>query len=169
MVRTDQRSLRHLLQQPSTTPAQQNWVGKLLGYDFDIVYKAGSLNGAANALSRRDDELRQPTGPVVYTALSLPAWVDWTRIHEAELRDPALAKVHTALTNGQPTSSSYYSLINGQLFYKGCIVVPRASEWAAKLITEFHSTSSGTYRRVAASVYWPGMMCQSPGFIIVGC
>lgn len=31
VVRTDQRSLRHLLQQPLTTPAQQNWVGKLLG------------------------------------------------------------------------------------------------------------------------------------------
>nr|GMD47359.1 peroxidase 64 [Ipomoea batatas] len=35
-VRTDHRSLRHLLQQRITTPSQQNWVAKLMGYDFEI-------------------------------------------------------------------------------------------------------------------------------------
>lgn len=39
-VRTHQRSLRHLLQQSFTTLAQQNWVAKLLGYDFDVQYKS---------------------------------------------------------------------------------------------------------------------------------
>lgn len=55
-VRTDHCSLKHLLQQQITTPAQQNWVAKLMGYEFEIEYKPGSLNRAADALSRQSEE-----------------------------------------------------------------------------------------------------------------
>lgn len=38
VVYTNQKSLRFLLEQRVTTQAQQHWIAKLLGYDFDIVY-----------------------------------------------------------------------------------------------------------------------------------
>ncbi|KAD3069344.1 hypothetical protein E3N88_37224 [Mikania micrantha] len=53
IVYTDQKSLKFLLQQRVTTPDQQNWVAKLLGYDFEIQYKPGRSNRAADALSRQ--------------------------------------------------------------------------------------------------------------------
>lgn len=62
IVRTDQRSLRHLLTESLTTPAQQNWAAKLLGYDFTIVYKKGILN-------RKEEEL-------TYAALSTLVWLN---------------------------------------------------------------------------------------------
>ncbi|MCI40625.1 RNA-directed DNA polymerase (Reverse transcriptase), partial [Trifolium medium] len=40
------------MQQRIVTAEQQNWAAKLLGYDFDIVYKQGKLNKGADALSR---------------------------------------------------------------------------------------------------------------------
>ncbi|KAI5418586.1 hypothetical protein KIW84_042997, partial [Lathyrus oleraceus] len=52
VVYSDQKSLRHLLQQRITTADQQNWIAKLLGYHFEVVYKPGSENKAADALSR---------------------------------------------------------------------------------------------------------------------
>lgn len=52
VVHSDQRNLKQLLSQTLTTPAQQNWAAKLLGYEFEIMYKDGKTNKAADALSR---------------------------------------------------------------------------------------------------------------------
>lgn len=51
-IQTDQKSLKHLLEQNVTTPLQHTWLSKLMGYDCDIVYKKGSENSVADALSR---------------------------------------------------------------------------------------------------------------------
>ncbi|KAL1540610.1 hypothetical protein AAHA92_24938 [Salvia divinorum] len=36
---TDQCSLRFLLEQKVSTPEQQRWMAKLMGYDYEIVYR----------------------------------------------------------------------------------------------------------------------------------
>jgi hypothetical protein len=45
--------LKYLLEQRIITPEQQKWVSKLLGYEYDIIYRPGKTNFAADALSRR--------------------------------------------------------------------------------------------------------------------
>lgn len=52
-IRTDHQSLRFLSDQVAITPFQQRWVAKMLGYDFDVVYKRGINNRVADALSRQ--------------------------------------------------------------------------------------------------------------------
>ncbi|GKC33896.1 ty3-gypsy retrotransposon protein [Tanacetum coccineum] len=44
-VFTDQKSLKHLLEQRITTSDQQNWISKLLGYQFSICYKPKGNSG----------------------------------------------------------------------------------------------------------------------------
>ncbi|GKC84985.1 retrotransposon-related protein [Tanacetum coccineum] len=51
-IKTDHFRLKYLLSQKLTTPFQLKWVPKLLGYDYEIVYRRGVDNAAANALSR---------------------------------------------------------------------------------------------------------------------
>lgn len=51
-IKTDQKSLRSLLDQSLQTPEQQAWLHKFLGYDFRIKYKDGVENVATDALSR---------------------------------------------------------------------------------------------------------------------
>ncbi|KAF8391034.1 hypothetical protein HHK36_023334 [Tetracentron sinense] len=56
-IRTDQCSLKFLMEQRITTPAQQKWVAKLLGYDYEIIYRRGTKNLAADALSRQFEDM----------------------------------------------------------------------------------------------------------------
>ncbi|KAK9058002.1 hypothetical protein SSX86_022842 [Deinandra increscens subsp. villosa] len=39
IIRTDQKSLKHLMAQKISTPLQHVWLSKLMPYDFEIVYK----------------------------------------------------------------------------------------------------------------------------------
>ena len=39
IIRTDQKSLRNLMDQSLQTPEQQEWLHRFLGYDFTIKYK----------------------------------------------------------------------------------------------------------------------------------
>lgn len=52
MVRTDQRRLKHFLDQKVGTLMQQNQITKLLGYDLVVEYKRESKNRDVDALSR---------------------------------------------------------------------------------------------------------------------
>ena len=56
-VKTDHDSLKHFLEQRLSSEEQQKWVTKMLGYDFEIIYKKGKLNFVADALSRKNEEV----------------------------------------------------------------------------------------------------------------
>ena len=64
IVRTDHRSLKYLLEQCITTPAQTRWLPKLLGYDYVIEYKKGLENQGVDALSGKSE--------FKFLAISLP-------------------------------------------------------------------------------------------------
>lgn len=56
MIRTDHKSIKELRQQVIQTVVQQQYVKKLLWFDFSIEYKARSSNKAVDALSRIYEE-----------------------------------------------------------------------------------------------------------------
>ena len=54
MVKIDHDSIKHFLEQILSSEEQKKWVTKMLGYDFEIIYKKGKLNVVEDALSRND-------------------------------------------------------------------------------------------------------------------
>ncbi|KAJ9550331.1 hypothetical protein OSB04_014376 [Centaurea solstitialis] len=165
-VYSDQKSLKHLLHQRITTPDQQNWVAKLLGYHFDICYKAGRENRAADALSRRDDD-----GELCTSTVFQPIWVQGAQLVEEARSDPDLQKLIRQCQQ-QPGSLPGYEVRSGILYYKGRLVIPRNSKWIPELLAEFHKSATGghsgyyrTYRRLAANIYWPGMSLTTQRFV----
>ena len=50
VIKTDQQSVKYLLDQRVGTRAQQRWITKLLGYNFLVEYKKGKENVVVEAL-----------------------------------------------------------------------------------------------------------------------
>jgi hypothetical protein len=157
LVSTDQKSLKQLLQQRIVTAEQQNWTAKLLGYDFEIVYKQGKLNKGADALSR------------VYEAgemNALQSQIRWLQEEQVRIENQNDEKLHKIITEVQQDPEKWpgYEYKHGVLLYEGRLVLSAQSLMIPTLLEEFHSTPQGghsgfykTYRRLAANVYWIGM------------
>nr|GFC79231.1 putative mitochondrial protein [Tanacetum cinerariifolium] len=54
IIKINHFSLKYLLEQRISTPAQMKWLPKLMRFDYEIIYKRGIENEAADALSRVD-------------------------------------------------------------------------------------------------------------------
>jgi len=112
------------------TIPQHHWVGKLLGFDFSIEYKAGSTNTVADALSRHDTE------EAVALAFSAPRFNFVDRLRQATSSDPALVALKDELTAG--TRAAPWSLVDGLVAYKGCLYIPPASPLLREMLTVTH-------------------------------
>lgn len=154
IIQTDQRSLRYLLEQRILTPEQQKWMAKLVGYDYEITFKPGKSNGAADALSRVHGS---PTLDAIFILQSSI----WNNLREMTKTDPYLLRVgKLAETNpGRP-----YEWKNGLICYHNRVIIPPSSPLMGQLLREHHDTPMGghsgvlrTYRCLARQYYWPGM------------
>ncbi|KAD2804662.1 hypothetical protein E3N88_38039 [Mikania micrantha] len=141
------------------------WVAKLLGYNFDIHYKPGRENRAADALSRSAD-----VGEFVQ-AISSPVWLQGAKLIEEAQADKDIQDLKQKYSQ-QPTKYPEYSIKQGVLHYRNRVVIPRTSAFIPLLLQEFHTTPSGghsgfyrTYRRLAANLYWPGMTGSVKQFV----
>lgn len=66
--------LKHAL--PSiSTPAQHFWVAKMLGYEFEIEYKAGMKGDEQSCQC-----LVAQFGEAVLQVVSMPNWLGWTAV-----------------------------------------------------------------------------------------
>jgi hypothetical protein len=55
-MKTDHHSLKYVLEQWLSSPEQHKWVTKMLGYDYEIIYKKDKDNVVVDALSRQLEE-----------------------------------------------------------------------------------------------------------------
>lgn len=148
-IQTDQRSLKYLLEQRIVTPEQQT---KLLGYDYEITYRPGRENSAADALSR-------VAGSPSLDALFVSQSSLWDAFKTQAINNPYMEKIGKLASEkqGQP-----YSWRNGMICYKNRVVVPPNSAIISQLLKEFHDLPMGghsgvlrTYKRLAQQFYWP--------------
>lgn len=81
-VKTDHHSLKYFLEQRLSSKQQQKWVTKMLGYDFEIIYKKGKQNVVADALSRKYEDVE-----ALLCAISIiqPDWINEERENDEEV------------------------------------------------------------------------------------
>uniref|UniRef100_A0A803PBL9 RNA-directed DNA polymerase n=1 Tax=Cannabis sativa TaxID=3483 RepID=A0A803PBL9_CANSA len=103
LVRTDQKSLKYLLEQRLEAAEHQKWLTKVLGYDFLIQYRPGLENKAVDALSRVHTD-------ITYAALSVPNLV---AIPDLQTQVPILFKCLKCLRELHQGTESAGSAIGG--------------------------------------------------------
>ncbi|XP_042019016.1 uncharacterized protein LOC121766845 [Salvia splendens] len=184
VIRSDQKSLKELLQQIVQTPDQQLYVRKLMGYKFTIEYKKGSTNRAADALSRRAETTKgeppvdaaggdfageQADGALLAAAACpVPQLINLLRRETAS--SPEMRELTKDIKEGR--AQPHLSYVDGLVYYKRRIFVGSRSSAHTPILTEYHCSQSTGYpgfertlQRVTAEFYWPKMKKEIRRFV----
>ena len=81
-VKNDHDSCKHFLEQRLSSEKQQKWATKMLGYDFEIIYKKRRLNFVADALSRKDEEVEEFSISIIQPYWITKARDEWKKDEE---------------------------------------------------------------------------------------
>ncbi|PWA98195.1 hypothetical protein CTI12_AA000110 [Artemisia annua] len=159
IIKTDQQSLKYFLEQRVTSLLQQKWLAKLMGLDYEIVYKKGTENKVADALSR----LPLTEGECNMITTTTPTWI--TEIGLSYEGDGAAMEFLILATDKE--NNGGWSLQQGLLKKEGKIFVGSSGGLRKQIITEMHGSSFGghsgrdvTLKRVSQFFYWPSMKTE---------
>ena len=156
-IRTDHHSLKYFLEQHLSSPQQNKWLAKMLGYDYEIVCKKGQENSVEDALSRQFEE------ESTLLAISLPI-LEWIEEARREcFSHPGLSQLISQL-QADPNPTKGYSWQNEILRYRDRVVISPTSSLKSRILAELHSSPlaghSGfqkTYARTKRSFFWTSM------------
>ncbi|CAI8585414.1 unnamed protein product [Vicia faba] len=131
-VHTDQKSLKFLIEQKIMGEDRQEWLSKLLGFDFEVKYKPGNENRAADSLSRQ----------MQHNQISTIQCEAWEGLEEEVHVDEKLRVIVQSLVS-DPHSQKGFQLKGGRLYHEGRIVIPKQSSRISWISNEFHDTAIG--------------------------
>jgi hypothetical protein len=152
-VKTDHYSLKYLLDQRLATIPQHHWVGKLLGFDFTVEYKFGSMNTVADALSRCDTE----EGALL--AISVPRFDFIGRLRHAQATDPALVAIHDEVHAG--TRAAPWTVVDDMVAYRVHFYIPPTSPLLQEIMEAIHEDGHEgvhhTFHHLRRDFHFPNM------------
>lgn len=163
VVHTDQKSLKFLLEQKEVNMEYQKWLIKLLGYEFDILYKPGIQNIAADGLSRREHPSVQFAECVMF-AVTIPESLQLQDLYTEIAASPDIQQIIQRLQGGD-TELKGYSVKDGKLWFKNRLVIPKTSPFINTVLKECHDGLQGghsgvlkTVKRVQRWFHWDGLL-----------
>ena len=174
-VQTDHQSLRYLNTQPHLSARQIRWSEFLQQFDFQMEYKPGHLNAAADALSRRPDHDSKSTSSTTASLNNLVATVGTVasdlieRIKTAYQNDPFCESL---LSSPSPPLAPF--LVKDQLIFSGSqLYIPDSNSIKGLLLHESHDAGVSGHLGVAKTLellsrnfYWPRMQYDVRDYVL---
>ena len=165
IIKTDQRSLKYLLEQHLNTPIQQQWLPKLLEFDYEIQYRQGKENVVADAISRVEG------AEILHMAMTIVDCDLLKEIQAGYTTDGTLQAIITALQQ-DASSHKHFSWSQNILRRKSKIVVPTDPQIKNTILKWLHDSGVGghsgrdvTHQRVKGLFYWKGMIKDIQAYI----
>lgn len=154
LIKTDHYSLKFLLEQRLTTSPQQHWVSKLLGFDFEVEYRAGPLNRVADALSRREED----TAASTMCALSEVRTEIFSALRHEINTNADLRDLRERIRAG--TKDARWGVQNELILYDGRAYLQPTSPLVDVVLSGIHDSAhegnQKTIERVRRDFYWKG-------------
>jgi hypothetical protein len=121
-VKIDHDSLKYFLEKRLSSEEKQKWVTKMLGYDFEIIYKKGKQNIVVDALSRKEEDTNG-----LLCAISIPQsdWVEEARIEWKQ--DEKICKIIQQLQE-DPDAVEKFTWKNDLLWYQDHLYLCKNSQ-----------------------------------------
>ena len=163
-VHMNQRSIKYLLEQKEVNMEYQRWLTRLFGFDFEIFYKPGCENKAADGLSRcmHSSSLFAVTVPIV---------LQWEDLYKEIAETGPIQSIIKKLLSKELVSTKL-SVIEGRLWSKQRHVIPKNSRFIPIILNECHDSKSGghsgvvkTLQRVQRSFTWKGLRKQIKEYV----
>ncbi|KAL2252670.1 UNVERIFIED_CONTAM: Retrovirus-related Pol polyprotein from transposon [Sesamum indicum] len=150
IIRTDQKSLKYILDQRVDSMLQQKWVTKLLGLSYEVHYKKGNENRA------EEEDLQ---AHAISTEISL-----WIQEVQTSYVGNTLFQTIIQSKVIDITSFPDYSYESGVLKKGGRICVGSHGGIRQRILKTLHDSTlgghsgiHGTYQRIKSLFYWPTM------------
>jgi hypothetical protein len=164
VIKTDHHSLCYLDDQTLQSPLQHKAMSRLMGLQFKIVYRKGSDNHAADALSRVGHLMTIQSCTEIKSACL-------QEVINSYVMDPDAQRRLTELALASPDEHGY-TLQQGIIRYHGRVWVGANSAIQTKLISAFHASAIGghsgieaTYQRLKHLFAWAGMKTAVTDFV----
>ena len=191
-VITDHKNLEYFSTTRNLSRRQVRWSEILADFNFVIKYRAGKLNTAADALSRKDKPFKEggdyrakPQNKKEMTLLkpeificsltTLPVEpieeVILKEIKKEIEKDEVFGPILEGLKNGKKFED--YSQSQDVLLFKGCICVPEINEIKRQILKECHDNPAAghfgvakTFDMVSRNYYWPTMRKYIKDYVV---
>ncbi|CAL2237655.1 unnamed protein product [Prunus armeniaca] len=160
-ISTNHQNIKYFLEQQITSPTQEKWLLKFLGYDYEIDYFFGTQNAGPDALSRKLELL-------AIMGLSTPIFDSVSQIKADCLIDTKVMNIMQALQAQAPTKP-HFSWQNNCLFYKTKYMFPILQSGGIKLWRSSTTLQQlailDSYEHMSALQGWSGLKKQVKHFV----
>jgi hypothetical protein len=165
-VKTNHDSLKYFLEKQLSLEEQKKWVTKMLGYDFEIIYKKVKHNVVVDALSRKEEEIE---GSLCVISSLQSDWVKEARIEWNQ--DQGVCKIIQKL-HEDSSSTETFVWKNYFLWYHDHLYLCNNSQLKQKILQELHTSPTGghsrflkTHHRVKSDFFGEGLKNDVQNFV----
>ena len=158
-IYTNHCSLHELVSQTIQTPEQQFYLAKLLGFDYDIQYKAGTSNVVADSLSRVGESTQ---GQCFILSVPHP---EFLHLLKQSLLESSEFQRHRKAIQTASTDHPDFSISGDFILFKGAIWIDEKNPLIPALLHEHHATPLAghfgvkkTFHRLRPNFQWTNML-----------